>query len=53
MGDLSELFGQEIAEENDTGQLANSLNDVDILNLVEDARQLLNNLKKPNSDSST
>jgi hypothetical protein len=53
MSDLSDVFSQEILEENDTGQLASSLNDVDISRLLEDARGLLSNLKKDDPANST
>jgi hypothetical protein len=53
MGDLSELFSEEILEENDTGQLADNLNEVDISHLIADARSLLDDLKKYESDNSS
>ncbi len=52
MGDLNDLFSEEMLEESDSGKLAGSLSDVDVFHLAADARSLLDNLKKDDSDNS-
>ena len=47
MGDLADMFSQEIVEDSESGKLAAGLNEVDVLNLVKNARDLLNTFKKP------
>ncbi len=51
LGDLTDLFSEEILEESDSSKLAGSMNDVDVFHLAADARSLLDNLKKDGSDS--
>lgn len=44
-GDLSDLFTEEVVEESNTGNLAKSLSDVDILDLMKEGRNFVNDIK--------